>query len=146
MTSSWDWAEYNTLAQQMLNIVAQQPFNFSLVSNDAIYRCIVSRAYYSAHCQSVKYLGDVESDFPLTDVSIHVWTINRFNPSIHRFDSSIKKIKGYIYDDLSFLRNERVAADYKYKYPDLNLAIAKACVKRSDFVYKRLIELSNLSN
>lgn len=146
MNSDWNWIEYNILAEQMLNIATQKPYDFNLVSTNAIYRCAVSRAYYSAHCQAINYLDNIESTTPLKKDtgSIHQWVINEFDPKIHNFRKDILNIKRYIHEDLIFLRKQRVSADYYQNYPDLKLIIANQCVKRSRLVSEKLIELSNL--
>jgi hypothetical protein len=146
MASNWDWAEYNTLAQQMVNIVAKKPYDFNLVSEDAIYRCVIGRAYYSAHCQAANYLENIEFTTPLRKdiVSIHQWVIDKFDPEFHNFTKDIRNIKRYIHQDLFFLRKERVLADYKKEYPNLKFSLANQCIKRSCLISEKLIELSKL--
>ena len=123
-----------------------------LIDHDAILRCAISRAYYSAHCQANKYLN-LEGLYWSKDLKIasHQWVINGFltsstNRSVPlKIKSDADKLKKIIYNELYFLRDERVLADYKDEYPDngepLRIELAEDCIKRSKYALDSLEKL-----
>lgn len=148
----FNWSEYNILAQEIIKIPANQQCDITLINHDAILRCAISRAYYSAHCEAKKYLKEFEGltytkEDRTKGVATHQWVLNQFNEALraYPFDASSRIHKRSIYDDLYFLRDERVSSDYEEIYSDLKLQKAKTCTKRASFVLDRLLKLRLLS-
>ena len=51
--NEFDWREYLNLAKFLLDLKS------SRISKEALYRCAVSRAYYSAFCWERNYADDI---------------------------------------------------------------------------------------
>jgi uncharacterized protein (UPF0332 family) len=51
--NEFDWREYLNLAKFLLDLKS------SGISKEALYRCAVSRAYYSAFCWARNYAQDI---------------------------------------------------------------------------------------
>jgi hypothetical protein len=150
----FDWLEYHNLARGIINVHINNQSEI-IIDHDAILRCAISRAYYSAHCQANKYLN-LEGLYWSKDLKIasHQWVINCFSnfsttKSISpRIKSDSDKLKKIIYNELYFLRDERVLADYKDEYPDkgepLGIELAEDCIKRSKYVLDSLEKLCRI--
>lgn len=150
----FDWLEYHKLARGIIDVHIGHQSDI-IIDRDAILRCAISRAYYSAHCQANKYLNSKGLYWSKDlQVTTHQWVINCFsntstNKSILlKVRSDSDRLKREIYDELYYLRSKRVFADYKDEYPNdkpLGRELAENCIKRSKCVLNNLEELRRIS-
>ena len=75
----FDWNEYYILAKWLVDTESNRSSN-TVINSNAVLRCIISRAYYSAHCQASKYLRKYEGLIwlPKYQMGTHEWVLNCF--------------------------------------------------------------------
>jgi len=103
----FDWAKYLTLAREQVELSKKH------TNKEALLRCAISRAYYSAFCSARNYLRDVEKAKGLGKSSkVHQVVIDQFADSTN----TAKKDMGEVLRRLRELRNH---ADYQDRFRNL---------------------------
>ena len=111
---SFDWTKYLTLAQEQVELSEKHE------NKEALLRCAISRAYYSAFCNARNYLRDVEKVKGLGKSSkVHQLVIDRFEDST---DTTKKDIGAF----LRRLREFRNRADYRDRFRDLETPVLRS--------------------
>lgn len=105
---NFDWNEYLLLAQDLCN---KKPPS-AAYSNEAKYRCAISRAYYSAFCVAKNYLLNSGQDFQECSETSKIH---------HEVKMAFKSIRNnqicvQIGENLERLRKNRNKADYDNIY------------------------------
>jgi len=104
----FDWTKYLTLAQDQVKLSKGH------TNKEALLRCAISRAYYSAFCNARNYLRDFEKAKGLGHSSkVHQLVIDQFEDSAN----TAKKDMGAI---LRRLREFRNHADYQDRFRNLD--------------------------
>jgi uncharacterized protein (UPF0332 family) len=107
----FDWAKYLTLAQEQVELSKKH------TNKDALLRCAISRAYYSAFCNARNYLRDFEKAKGLGKSSkVHQLVIDQFEGS----NNTTKKDIGAF---LRRLREFRNNADYQDRFRNLETTV-----------------------
>ena len=97
---SFNWSEYLTLAQELINTSPASPIK------EADFRSAISRAYYAAFCQARNHLVYRDRESIPHSVNAHEYVVRRFENSS---DATRQKI-GQL---LHHLRSTRNIADYE---------------------------------
>ena len=111
---SFDWTKYLTLAQDQVELSEGH------ANKEALLRCAISRAYYSAFCNARNYLRDFEKAQDLGKSSmVHQLVIDQFEGST---DTTKKDIGAF----LRRLREFRNRADYQDKFRNLETKVLRS--------------------
>jgi uncharacterized protein (UPF0332 family) len=119
---TFDWTDYHRLAYQWLDEIELK---------EAYFRSAISRAYYFAFHDAVRYLVAAERFDPDRWTGLHTVVINRFENSS---DLNQRKIGA----KLKRLRSHRVDADYYDHVPMGSHEQAVKLVELSDEIVRKI--------
>jgi uncharacterized protein (UPF0332 family) len=123
---SFDWSGYLTLAKEMINKVDEFP------EQEAVYRSVVSRAYYAVFCLTRNYVKDIDSqEFHGND---HQELQNYLTRHSH-------KIRKKIGNQLRTLQQHRIKADYQDNLDEQAVYKASKAIKLADKITNGLAKI-----
>lgn len=127
---NFDWFGYLTLAEHMMNnhdsYPDEEPFR------EAVYRSIVSRAYYSVYCMARNYVRDVDR--------------REFSGSAHQELQNYlirhpEKIRKKLGSQLKNLHEHRLKVDYEDDLHELAINKAKRAIAEAKIIVQGLATL-----
>jgi hypothetical protein len=115
---AFDWSEYLTLAQHL------QTQGYSGFSQEAAFRCAVSRAYYAAFCHARNYARDRQGFAPTYTAQDHELVRNHFR----------RRGNIHVASSLDQLRQWRNQCDYDDSVANLPLMVVGAILRAQEII------------
>lgn len=131
---SFDWKNFLELSRELLKTPLGK------VDQEAQFRTVISRAYYSAYCSARRFIKSVDSEnFPKIDgTESHRRLIDYFS---HRKEAQSRSI----FNQLNALKTYRQKADYESSYPSVKFE-AELAITKSGAVLSSLADLERILN
>lgn len=107
---SFDWSGYLALAKEMMAKASE------FTDQEAVYRCVVSRAYYGVYCLTRNRVRDIDSaEFYGNDhKALQSYLIEHPHKNRRRLGNQLRN-----------LHQHRIKADYSDELDDLSLELSK---------------------